>query len=308
MPRDIPRLMTVPEDLRDVDWLKEALQAAIDLEHATLPVYLCGMWSIIEQSGEVYSAIQRVVLQEMVHMGLACNMLTTIGESPEINTLDAVPKYPGPLPGNVRPQLTVYLASLSKEVLEHVYLQIEYPESGPIAMMRGLAYPTIGAFYDAVLARFQKLSPSDITGQNQVESTIGDDRVFAITDVSDAEKAIELIQVQGEGTSISPLQEDFDPSELAHYYVFAEILHGHKLIRKDGVWVYEGDPIPFPEVFPMAQVPQGGYPEVSKDFDKLYTTLLNQLHDIWNGNPRALGAAIGTMFQLAALRHHLGRV
>src|SRR5215470_10853592 len=117
MPRDIPMLMTVPEDLRDSDWLKEALQAAIALEHATLPAYLCGMWSITEQSGAVYSAIQRVVLQEMVHMGLACNMLTTIGGSPEINTRAVVPKYPGPLPGNVRPQLTVYLAGLSKEVL-----------------------------------------------------------------------------------------------------------------------------------------------------------------------------------------------
>ena len=40
-------------------------------------------------------------------MGLACNMLTTIGGTPQINTPAAVPKYPGHLPGGVRPHLTV---------------------------------------------------------------------------------------------------------------------------------------------------------------------------------------------------------
>ena len=34
--------------------------------------------------------------------------------------------------------------------------------------------------------------------------------------------------------------------------------------------------LPFPEVFPMAEVPEGGYPE-SLAFDQRYTTILNKL-------------------------------
>jgi len=46
----------------------------------------------------------------MFHLGLACNILSAIGGTPQI--LAAVPTYPGPLPGDVRPQLTVYLGTL----------------------------------------------------------------------------------------------------------------------------------------------------------------------------------------------------
>jgi hypothetical protein len=38
------------------------------------------MWSIQEQSGEVYDLVNSVVLAKMLHMGLACNMLRAIGQ------------------------------------------------------------------------------------------------------------------------------------------------------------------------------------------------------------------------------------
>ena len=75
-------LMQVPARGHDVNWLKQGLQAAVELEFATIPVYLCGMWSIQEQSGPAYERINSIVIEEMLHMGLACNMLTTLDGTP----------------------------------------------------------------------------------------------------------------------------------------------------------------------------------------------------------------------------------
>src|SRR3954462_1059114 len=109
----IRRLMDVPKTRRDVEWLKRSLQSAIELELATIPPYLCAMWSIVDPGDEVRNDIRMIVLDEMLHTGLACNMLTTLGGTPAINVPSAVPKYPGPLPGDVRPQLVVWLAGFS---------------------------------------------------------------------------------------------------------------------------------------------------------------------------------------------------
>ena len=73
-----------------------------------------------------------------------------------------VPTYPGPLPGGVRPDLTVYLAGLSQESVG-MYMQIETPED-PVAFAAD-TFPTIGAFYDAILAAFQGLTPPPATSK-----------------------------------------------------------------------------------------------------------------------------------------------
>jgi Ferritin-like len=291
--------MQVPRQEHDLGWLREGLQAAIELEFATVPVYLCALWSIKSQSGPVYGSIRGIVIDEMFHMGLACNMLTTVGGTPQVNSEDAVPKYPGPLPGGVRPWLRVALIGLTKEVVEETYMQIEYPEGGPIAFFRGETYPTIGEFYDAILAAFKKLQASQITGARQITSG---QSLFAINTVADAEKAIDRIKRQGEGTSQSPFSDDFG-TKLAHYYRFAEIFHGRKLIKTaGGKWKYEGAPVPFPEVFPMAEVPAAGYPDEpqAREFDRSFTTMLDHLQRAWaDGNGDELGNAIGVMFELA---------
>jgi hypothetical protein len=296
-------LMQIPAQEHDIGWLKESLQAAVELEFATIPVYLCGMWSIEEQSGPAYERINRIVIEEMLHMGLACNMLTTLGGTPQINTQDVVPKYPGQLPGGVRPQLTVALTGLSKQVMADMYLQIEYPENGPVAFALGETFPTIGAFYDAILDAFKKLPASDFTGARQLTSSgLG---LFTIKALADAEKAVNEIKQQGEGTSQSPFAVDFG-GELAHYYRFAEIYHGRALVKTaDGKFKYEGDPVPFPEVFPVAQVPPGGYPE-SHDFDQQFTALLNKLQSAWaKGSQSDLSGAVGIMFGLGDLARTL---
>jgi hypothetical protein len=297
---NIVELMAIPPAQHDLPWIKQALQAAIQLELATLPPYLCALWSIRSGDGAVYELIQSVVMEEMLHLALACNLLTTLGGTPVLATCDVVPQYPGPLPGGVRPTLKhIALTRLTKEVIRDVFMEIEYPQFGPIAYALGESYPTIGAFYDAVLAAFGNQA-GQITGQRQLRN--GAVGLKEIRTLADAQAAIGLIKIQGEGTTQSPEEV---PGELAHYYRFAEIYHGHKLIKTPGgKFKYKGDCIPFPEVFPMAEVPPGGYPE-SLEFDRHYTEVLKDLQDAWSGTPPKLGAAIGKMHSLSHLARDL---
>ena len=116
------------------------------------------------------------------------------------------------------------------------------------------------------------------------------------------QSAIATIKEQGEGTSTSPDAPQFG-GELAHYYRFGEIFHGRKLIEVDGHWEYAGDEIPFPDCYPVKQVPPEGYPgsEPVQKFDETYGTLILQLQAAWrSGQLDELSTAVGTMFTLAS--------
>ena len=295
----------------DLDWLKSSLQAAVELELATIPPYLCAMWSVKDPADPVRQMIRDIVLEEMSHMGTACNMLTAVGGTPVLNTPDVVPVYPGPLPGGVRPYLTVALGGLTKDVVKSTFMEIELPESGPLAFADGRAFPTIGAFYDAILAAFQQIDPAAITGERQLNPGFSAAATIEIGNVGDAEKAIARIKEQGEGTAQSPVGDPRLPppaDNLAHYYQFAEIWHGRRLVATDGVFDFTGDPIPFPDVFPMAVVPPEGYPAESADFDLLYKSLLDGLQAAWkNGDSGPLFAAIGDMDKMGELATKLMR-
>jgi Ferritin-like len=303
--RRIIELLEVEEPARDLDWLKESLQSAVELELATLPVYLSGMWSIKAGSGEVFDLVKSVVMEEMLHLGLTSNMLKAIGGAPKMR----VPSYPSPLPGGVRPELTVFLAGLSLDSVA-MYMEIEKPEH-PLAL-RAETFPTIGDFYDAILAAFQALSPQlSTTGQQTSNISVPTPSGGSISEplkklatLADVEQAIATIKEQGEGTTKSPDAPEFG-GELAHYYRFGEIHAGKKLIQVGDEFKFEGDPVPFPDCFPVAKVPPEGYPDLpeSQAFDRAFSTLISQLEQAWagSGSPGSLGQAIGTMFSLADL-------
>jgi hypothetical protein len=301
-------LLASPPDQHDLAWLKSSLQLAVELELSTLPPYLCGMWSCQDQ-GSAYGLIQTVVLQEMLHMGLAANMLTTIGGTPAINT--SVPSYPGPLPGGVMPDLTVYLGGLTKAYVGDVYMTIEYPDSGPITPPP--TQETIGQFYAAISDAFGQVQPT-CSGENQLTASIGNDNVSAIQSVTEAQQAISLIKEQGEGTATSP--DDGDAGEFAHYYRFGEIFNGALLVQVDGKWAYSGDAVPFPATYPMAQVPKGGWPNppsnvtsLLQTFDQAYKTVLDSLQSAWqNGSQGDLDNAVGAMFGLGGTAGQLMQI
>ncbi|MGV9457111.1 ferritin-like domain-containing protein [Streptomyces sp. NPDC003635] len=298
----IVELMDEPVERRDADWLKESLQQAMMLELATLPPYLSAMWSIEPQSGDVVKAFKRIVFDEMSHLGLAGNMLTTIGAVPRLGDVHTVPKYPGPLPGGVRPSLTVFLSGLSKESLD-LFAQIEEPD-GPVTEAQ--SHTSIGAFYTAILEAFQNHAEL-ITGAHQLERDMrhhgAGNSLVALHSLADVEAAIEVIKEQGEGTSGSPQNPHPGVTdELAHFYVFRELFHGRKLIKvaeNPDKWEFAGDVIAMPGTRPMGTVPSGGWgapgqPTPDADTQDLldrgnqaYSRMLDLLEDAWQANDPA---------------------
>src|SRR5205085_12465252 len=149
------------------------------------------------------------------------------------------PTEPGPLPGGVRPELRVWLAGFSRAMVRGVYMEIEYPEDGPITRKVAETYPTIGNFYDAILDAFQALPDSAFKKERQLRVPgLGGTGLFPVLSATDADRAIQTIKEQGEGTSQSPGPSS-DPQDRAHYYRFAELYYGRTLVKKDGQWVYD---------------------------------------------------------------------
>lgn len=300
MTRSIRELMEVPADEHGAEWLNDALQTAIELEFSTIPPYLCAWWSIRSSADPVARSIRTIWREEMLHMGLACNLLVAIGGTPRLNVAESLPTYPGPLPGGVRPELVVTLAGLTRATVK-TFMSIEYPEGGPIAL-RDAGFPTIGAFYGAVRDAFTKLPPREFDVRRQIEGPLGLTRIESLQQVTDA---IDLIKHQGEGSNDTP--EDTGPADLAHYYRFAEIDAGKKF-EKDpvtGKWGFRGADVRFPDARPMGEVPARGYveldvsPEVAAlltEFDMTFTAMLDQLQAAWeNGDEASLEGAIDAM-------------
>jgi hypothetical protein len=307
LPPQIQELLSATTPERDLEWLKTSLQAAIELEFFTLPPYLTAMWSIKNPDDPVALAIRTVVYEEMEHMATACNLLSAVGGWPQIKTEQAIPKYPGPMPGGVKPELTVKLQGLSRAALAD-FMAIEEPER-PLEF-ETVSFPRIGAFYAAIAEAFSRLKPT-ISTARQLMGPLSES---LIEDVPGALEAIDKICVQGEGTSTSPF--DVNPNDLAHYYLFGEVFYGNKLVHNNGKWRFEGAPVPFPDCWPVDDaIPSGGYqvgavsPAIAaalREFDDAFTSLVENLHSAWNGGGiAALNESIGYMFALQSLAQPL---
>jgi hypothetical protein len=121
-----------------VESLRQILQVAVALEHATIPPYLTALFSIkLGENQEVAELISSVVMQEMLHIALVCNLLNAVGGHPDISSPAFVPKYPGHLPGGVRPDLIVSLRKCSIEQVRDVFMAIELP-SEPLRIPDGV--------------------------------------------------------------------------------------------------------------------------------------------------------------------------
>jgi hypothetical protein len=296
-------------DIRTREDLMAALQTAIELEHSTIPPYLTALYSIKPgRNQEAASIIRSVVMEEMLHMAMACNLLNAIGGAPSIDSPDFIPTYPGPLPGGLRPDLTVRLRKASIEQIRDVFMSIEEPEE--TVDPGALHGETIGWFYDNIERAFEELSKKGdlFTGDpaRQVSAWEGVGKLVVVTDLKSARAAIHEIVEQGEGAS--PVDPDDDEGELAHYYKFAEIVHGRRIeVRPDG-YSYTGAPIEFdPDgVWPMADdpdtqtLPPGSLARnQSVEFNEIYGDLLRSLHGVFNGQPDRLNKAVGLMFSLS---------
>lgn len=238
------------------------VQKAIEIEHATIPLYLAGYFSTLKGPrmdavpNQVAADIVRsVVIEEMLHFSIASNLLIALGGHPAIDGPDFVPEYPSKLPFGIGDGMTVDLKPLSKAQIRDVYMKIEEPEDGPInihpapmaftaataaaPMPAPVTYDTIGAFYNALIDKLNMLITQGVdpfaapAGPQMLDRQwFPADELFEITDIDTATRAINIIVDQGEGTSKSPFEHGGD--EPAHYYRFEEIVEGAKIDPNPG--------------------------------------------------------------------------
>jgi hypothetical protein len=296
----IHELIAAPQ--HDLDWLHDALQTAIQLELSTLPPYLTARWSIVSAAEPVSATIKEIAREEMLHMGLACNMLTAIGGAPMIADPAVVPRYPGPLPWGIRPGLIVTLRKLDRDQAA-VFMQIEHPQHDPLALAAMTTPSTIGEFYAAILQAFRDLNPP-LSNSRQLEGPL---TLFRTDTLATVEQAIALINQQGEGSSTSPEEV---PGHLAHYYQFGEIYYGRRLTSDGaGGWDFNGADVPLPDVHNMHDIPANGYQqadvpdasvwELIDRFDRQYSEMLRLLQQAWtNGDIATLWQSVGRMGQM----------
>lgn len=294
--------------------LMVALQQAIELEHSTIPPYLYALYSIKPGTNvEVAELIRSIVIEEMFHMARVCNVLISIGGSPEISKPDFVPRYPGPLPGGLRGGLNVRLRRCSIQQIRDVFMSIEEPEvTSEDGSDQSNPY-TIGWFYDEIKCALAELSQKgEISFGNADRQVTNMSDLKLIDSLEMALSAIDFIKEQGEGAS--PTDPDDADKELAHYYKFSEIVHGRRIVADAEGFSYSGERIPFdPEgIWPMMDDPDsalfqnGSRARILNDqFSERYQALLNGLHKSFNGEPSYINQAIGMMYSLSVIARQL---
>lgn len=308
-PGPLPTLLK--ESRRDLRWLKRALQAAIQVEFCTIPLYLTAAWSVVDEADPVRDTVMGIVREEMSHMGFACNMLAALGGAPDLSSSGVVPVYPGPLPCGLRPDLPLALRRLTPSTLD-VFMAIENTHHPKIAatVVRDTSRATIPDVYEAIWKTFKRLKP-ELRTDDQIGGTLD---LSILASLDDVHQCIEQIIRQGEGAP--GLAVGTGPAAPGHYYRFAEIQHGTRLARNAAEeWGFHGEVVPFPAVYPMADIPAGGYLqeevpagiwEPIHAFDQAYTAMLERLEAAWNGGgATAMGESVAHMMAMAALGKHL---
>lgn len=307
----IRMLWSEPESIADV---KALVQNAINLEFATLPPYLYAYFSILPDSNApAAQRLHSIILEEMIHMCLACNIMNAIGGTPAM----VPPSYPGPLPGDVGGSLIVHLLPFSQAAMQQG-MAIEEPSDPVQPLAKGMLETTptitIGEYYARLDAALKALPASAWTpNRNQLDDAqFFQGQIFAVNNYDDAHRAITNIVSEGEGTPVTPGNSgsplDFE-NDLAHYYRFWEIERNQLLEKADNPVGYAwGGPlgvdwsavypaIPDPENHDFSNDPPAAQAAQSA-CNTAYTQMINALGSAFEGKTGALGVAVRAMFDL----------
>jgi len=304
--------------IADADSLREHLQIAMELELSTLPPYLCALYSIPDGSNiEVAGLIRSVLMEEMLHLSLAANVLNAIGGKPVLAKRGVAPHYPTTLPDSDG-TFTVGLLPFGREAIA-TFMRIEVPAARGAAPQAD-GYHTIGQFYEAIEVALRRLSKQGaITFSNRPECQIspadyynGHGSIIVVGDLPTALEALEEICHQGEGLHHSVMEDnhplDSIGYELAHYFRFMEINEGRRFRKgdtpKDGP---TGPllPVDWNAARNMIPNPQSGWfapgTPVREQMDACNQTwldLLRSLEDGFNGNKQRFLQAVPFMLEL----------
>lgn len=326
VPKTAPKLGAYK--VHAIDMLRDMVQHAIEVEHTTIPAYLSTMYTIEDPTSFAYRTIQSVVMEEMLHMILAANVLNAIGGHPSIDHPKFVPEYPTYLPWSNK-SFKVPLAAFAPGTID-VFIKVETPaELG--APPEPYHWETIGQFYAAIkdgLRYLDKHTPGGIfTGDPALQVTPehyygGGGEIIAVHNLKDAIEAIDLIVGQGEGVDgglEDPDKEMFgEQIEYAHYFKFLEIKYGRLYKPKDDPKKPPTGPkvaVDWKAFYPMKENPKmEDYPVGSElynatlEFNRTYMALLRNIHHATNGHPAQFRQAIPLMYDLKYKAQALIRV
>jgi Ferritin-like len=214
-----------------LDHLLTDLQTALQLEWSTLPPYLYACWSLENPHGPEALSIRRVIGEEMLHLGMVCNLVNALGGEPCFGGSE-VPKYPGPAPG--LHNLHLRLLPWSEAALQ-LFVHIEAPSSATderrVHSKLGGDTPTsIAAFYEAIQKELNSLANERLSPRRQLVQSKpqAGGTLLAITAFTHEERrqqALDIIAeivMQGDGTRLSG---DLPPlDEPTHWTRFRRLL------------------------------------------------------------------------------------
>lgn len=325
--------------IKTIDSLKDYLYRAMQLEHATIPPYLTALYSIRPGTNpDAVHILRVVVVEEMLHLTLAANLMNSIGGQVNLTTEDFVPSYPAYLPDGEK-DFQVPLERFSRSAIE-TFLKIERPGKAPSESQRKLrrghgllqggprsgvllaaqapeggeeGFYSIGEFYEEIRRGFVHLheqhgsslfsgDPRRQIGPEYYYS--GGGEVHVVTDLRSATAAIELISGQGEGLGGGIYDKE---KELAHYYRFDQLVKGRYYQKRDQPHEPTGPAfeVDWDAVFPIktnAKVSDyEASPELKQgalDFNHQYARFLGLLTAAYDGQPQKLLEAVPEMFRL----------
>ena len=305
--------------INTIESLRNHLQTALELEHSTIPPYLCALYSIKDGSNTAASQIiKSVVMEEMLHMTLVANLLNSIGGKPSINHPQFIPVYPGYLPHSSK-SFIVPLMKFCRQSVE-VFLKIEKPEKVN-AKPEDDYYHSIGQFYKAIEEGFECLNSDNSIKlfcgkpQNQVLPDTwyyGAGKVVEVKDLDSAKLAITEISEQGEGLSDSITDGDNrlfgQQIEVAHYYRFNEIYLGRQYTESDSPksgptgaelpidWEAVHEMRPNPKINQYPDSPE--ITDIMHRFNCTYMDMLDLIDAGFNGKQSKMMAATAKMYEL----------
>lgn len=236
-------LPTSKGGIADAQSLREHLQIAMELELSTLPPYMCALYSIQDGANiEAAGLIRSVLMEEMLHLTLAANILNAVGGRPVLARKGVAPSYPATLPDSDK-SFTISLLPFGREAIAG-FMRVELP-AAPRARPQADGYQTIGQFYEAIAAALKRLAKQGkIRFDHHPERQVSPDdyynghgKVIIVDSLEAALKAINEIRDQGEGMHHSVMEEnaplDAMGYELAHYFRFMEIAEGRRFQKGD---------------------------------------------------------------------------
>ncbi|MFI0977175.1 ferritin-like protein [Streptomyces sp. NPDC021093] len=309
---------------KTVEELRTYLQAALEIEHLTIPVYLTGLYSIVPGTNAYgCEVIRGVVLEEMLHLTLAANLLNAVGGTPDLSHV--VRSYPARLPFAAPSLPLIKLRHYSPEALK-TFMRIELPRSlvPPDPHAQDRTWTSIGQFYAAVrtgldtlekAAREQnrtiftgpaghQLGPADFYNSGG--------EVFPVTGLGSALLAVDVISEQGEGSQDTIWDSDDkifgEERQVAHYFRFKEIHEGRRYGKHDLPRSAPSGPlldITWDDAYPIDPEAKladyAGNPELHRQaakFNKRYAFMMALLEVAFHGSPRLMHEAVPQMLAL----------